>query len=86
MNISLFYLAGIIILFYIHMSIDRELRREFLSREGKKNPAVIGWLFFALFAPRLYFKKEKFWEGYGLYLVNILVAVAIVYLIVLLIP
>jgi len=81
MYTNLLYILGIIVLSYIQISIDHELREEYLSEKGVKNPSATGWRFVALFIPKAYFKKEKIWGGYGLYLFNLVMLAATIFLI-----
>lgn len=80
MNRDVIYIVLIILLGYIFFIIDSYLRDKFLKQVLSIGTGKL--FFFALFAPKRYFKEDKLLKGYIIYLINVFIGSLLIYLLI----
>lgn len=84
MDISfLIYLILAILSFYLFKYLDNLLKRDYYNQKVHSTRLIAGgYTFITLNHPKKYFKKEKLWIGYFIYLLSRIIVIGFIYLVI----
>jgi hypothetical protein len=72
------YIIGIVFLIYVDIILNRELRKKY-SKKDTSYPSGRAF-FIPLILPKKYFRKDKLWIAWFVYLISFIVLFILIYL------
>lgn len=79
----LIYLILAILSFYIFKYLDKLLRKDYYNQNVHSTRLIAGgYTFITLISPKRYFKRDKIWNGYFIYLLSRIAIFVFIYLVI----